>query len=174
MAPGIDPDHMILFLMNERAGTSGLNGTDSLMSDRSFTFTRIRKTSDGIPLALRSATTWDPASEGPASMSMVLPAGDWIRIESPWPTSRTETRRVPAVVPPMILVAAGVEVMKIGAEVSVVVICVVGVNVAVVGFIEEVQLAIRRPHSKRLRRTRDVRAESMFFHRRSSMLLCVL
>ena len=64
-------------------------------------------------------------------------------------------------------VAAGVEATEIVADVSEFVDCVVGVDpvaTAVVPFVVvEVQPAIRRPQSKRLSRTRDVRMESMFF-----------
>lgn len=65
--------------------------------------------------------------------------------------------------------------METGADVSVFVDCVVRVLDAVatdvvVAFVvvEDVQPAIRRPQSKRLSRTRDVRMESMFFSRMTS------
>ena len=52
---------------------------------------------------------------------------------------------------------AGVERTEIGTVVSVVVACVTGVSVAVVVFGDEVQPAIRRPQSKRLRKNRGGR-----------------
>jgi hypothetical protein len=43
----MEPGHMTLFLMNERAGMSGLNGAGSLISGGGFTLTRMGKTSPG-------------------------------------------------------------------------------------------------------------------------------
>lgn len=70
------------------------------------------------------------------------------------------------------------EVTEIEGEVSVVVTCVVGVDavateVVACVVVEEVQPAIRRPQSKRMSRTRDIRMKSMFFRRGFSSLLCV-
>ena len=111
-------------------------------------------------------------------MSRVLPAGDWIRIESPRSTSRTEGGRVPAVVPQRVQVAAGVEVTEIEGEVSVVVTCVVGTDAAATGVvtfvvIEEVQPAIRRPQSLEPDEKQGCSLVDMICRRIFSRLLCV-